>query len=499
MVDLKNNPALREKLAQLSEQDQLSFFREAGRGDLFFLAEYILGYKGLNRELHGEMCDFIMSESKRKLLLIPRGHLKTTLGTVAYTIWRIINNPDIRILIANATENNATNILREIKGHFERNEKFRTLFPEIIPKDFRKAKWNEAEIIVNRNKNLKESTVTAIGVGGNLVSAHYDLIIGDDLVNDKNVATKEQIDKLSQWYSASLFLLEPGGIVNLIGTRWHFDDLYGRILENSQTPYVIYKKGIYKEDGSLIFPEKFDKKSIAELEKEITEQYGRSFFVSQYMNEVIDEETASFKRKFLKYYDELPKNYATSLVVDPAIAESKNADYTAFTVRAVDSQGKWFIVDVYRERGMKMHDLIERIFEYYKKWKLDGIGVETVAYQKAIKYELEFQMQKRNIYLPLYDLNTETRSSKEFRIKALVPRYEHGGIFFKKNDEHTEYLIDEMFRFPKNSHDDLLDSLAYHLQIPITTSAEARVEGKKVNRYGYPILNKKFTNPYAII
>ena len=182
MVDPKNNPQLKAKIDALSEEDKLQLFRELGKRDLFFLAEYVLGYSGLNRHLHGEMCDFVSDEDiKRKMILIPRGHLKSTLGTIAYTIWKIINNPEGRFLIANATQTNAAAFMREIKGHFESNETFRQLYPEVIPKDLKKTKWNETEMQVPREKNLKEPTITAMGVGGNLVSAHYDEIICDHL------------------------------------------------------------------------------------------------------------------------------------------------------------------------------------------------------------------------------------------------------------------------------------------------------------------------------
>lgn len=493
MIDPKTQPKLKEKIDALSEPEKLVLFAELGKKDLFFLSEYILGYKGLNRELHGELCDFLQEPHRRKLTLIPRGHLKSTLGTVAYCVWLIINNPEIRILIANATNSNAEAFLREVKGHFEQNETFRSLYHEIIPKDFNKTRWNESEILIKREKNLKEPTISVVGVGGNLVSAHYDVIIGDDLVNDKNTATKEQVEKVKSWYSAALFLLEPTGMVNLIGTRWHFDDLYGSILDDANSPYVIFKKGIYTKDHKPIFPEKYSLDDIKAIEQEVTQQKGRAFFVSQYMNEVIDEDSATFKRKDVQYFVDMPKTYATSLVVDPAISEAQGADYSAFTVRAVNEKGHWYIVDVYRERGMPMSKLIDKIFELYKKWKLDAVGIEMVAYQKAIQYELQAEMQRRNIYLPLYDLHTETRTSKEYRIKSIAPRFENKGIFFKKNDEMTEYLLDELFRFPKASHDDLIDSLAYHQQIPLSAKESHKPTERTRDRYGHPIRRRQLS------
>lgn len=170
---------------------------------------------------HEELCTFVMDEkTKKKLILVPRGHLKSTLVTVGYSLLRIAQNPETRILIANATYDMACSFLGAIKKHLKDNQTFRNYYGDLATNA---EKWSENMITVPKWKpftSKKEATVTAYGMGGNLVSQHYDLIIFDDIVNRDFINTSEQIEKTVLFYKDALDLLEPGGIMLVIGTRW---------------------------------------------------------------------------------------------------------------------------------------------------------------------------------------------------------------------------------------------------------------------------------------
>ena len=244
----------------VSEELAKIFFEEV-TDSLFYFDKLILGYKDMDESVHLQLGEFVnkryldpIDEGKSKpfkLVLLPRGSFKSSVVTIGYTVQSIVKNPNIRILIANEKLDNAKTFLSEIKGHFESNEILRNFYGDFISK----FGWREDSIIVSkRTKNLKEPTVSCAGVEVVKVGMHYDLIIMDDLVSDQNSTTKEQIDKVKDFYRLALPMLEPGGEIIVIGTRWHFNDLYNHLIENEKHRFNYYIRGAYTEDKKLWFP-----------------------------------------------------------------------------------------------------------------------------------------------------------------------------------------------------------------------------------------------------
>ena len=211
----------------MSKKQKLELYRSLlekkkrrGLKDLFFFNKYIIEQnkerrKNIVPHVHGEWVDwFNNSDTRIKMILVPRSSFKTTFWTVGWVLQKIVQNPDIRILLANATLPNAQQFLGEIKDHIRRNKTFKLLYGNLYDKNL---KWSESEIVVPRSPGIRESTVTAMGAGGNLVSRHFDLIVGDDLVNRENSATRYQADKIIDWWKRSLSLLEVSGEFLLIG------------------------------------------------------------------------------------------------------------------------------------------------------------------------------------------------------------------------------------------------------------------------------------------
>ena len=98
-----------------------------------------------------------------------------------------------------------------------------------------KDKWNESQINVSIRKEAHvEPSVDTGGIETSKVGMHYDLIFFDDIVSDVNVTTKAQMDKVHECYKKSLSLLKPGGDIIVTGTRWHFNDAYGRIIDDNK-------------------------------------------------------------------------------------------------------------------------------------------------------------------------------------------------------------------------------------------------------------------------
>jgi len=430
----------------------------------------ILGWPDINDSLHKDLATWVTdNRGKRRLILIPRGHLKSSLITVGYALWKIAQDPNVRILISNATYSMATNFLYQIKNVLQRNDKFKELFGDLAQDA---DSWRENQIIVSKQGwRAKEPTITVYGVGGSLTGQHYDVILLDDVVNRDTITTKEQIDKTKNFYKDCLDVLEPGGELIAIGTRWHQSDLYGWILDPDNgiiNSFATYIKTAYEgewEEGRIIFPEKFTWKHLSQLKRE----EGPTHFSAQYMNDPVPEESATFKKYMFQYYDPddlrglKVNNFVT---VDPAISESKESDYNALVVISVTEDNRWYIREIVREK-FTPSQLMDEIFFLYEKYRPLEIGIELIAFQKTLQYILEDEMRKRNRYLPRKELKPDNNEPKELRIKGLEPRYAAGTVYHLKEDgrNNIDYLEDELLRFPKGKHDDIIDALAYQNQI----------------------------------
>ncbi len=225
-------------------------FREvasAYRESLYKTAKHLLDFKDVNEHTHGDIARDLESDTKRKLICVPRGCLKSTLACVAYPIWLMLNNPDIRILIDSELYTNSKTFLREIKAHLQ-SPKITELFGQ-----FKSDPWNESEIIIKqRTKNLKEASITVGGVGTTKVGQHYDVIIHDDMNSEQNSNTPEGCQKVINHYRANIPILEPQGTMIIIGTRWSELDLIGHVLRNELGIDGTPKSGEYDVQGLMV-------------------------------------------------------------------------------------------------------------------------------------------------------------------------------------------------------------------------------------------------------
>lgn len=216
-----------------------------------------------------------------------------------------------------------------------------------------------------------------------------------------------------------------------------------------------------KEDGTLFFPEKLSEEKLSEYRQ----SQGIYKFTNQYLNQIIPEDSQDFKRAWLKYYEHIPAHHLTFCFIDPAISLNDGADYTATTIVHVDSNKTWYLSHAFRQR-ITATQTIEWIFKIYDQFKPAVIGIEDVAYQKALLHVVSEEMFKRNKILPLKGIprsriNTDgdkrSNNSKPMRIRSLVPRFEFGKILINQG---LDDFILEYSQFPRGSHDDLLDALS---------------------------------------
>lgn len=222
---------LTEKKNNLTTEEKILFMQDQLRRDLRTLCKAFLGMDKWDDELHGWLQNALESPGNFKLFLLPRGHLKTSIITVAHVIQVLLRDPNKRILINNAVWDNSRTILNQISDYLT----FKSRLPLVFgPFQTPKVRWTRDEIeIAQRTKATgKEASITTGGVESAKTGLHFDLIIHDDIVVRENVTTRDQIQKVITFWRDSLDLLDPGGKMIVVGTRWALGDLYGHLIEN---------------------------------------------------------------------------------------------------------------------------------------------------------------------------------------------------------------------------------------------------------------------------
>ena len=431
--------------------------------------------------LHLSLIDNI-SGNLSSIDLAPRGFGKSTVGDVDYCITRILRDPDVRIMIGSKTQTQAEAFLKEVRAHFEQNVNLIRIFG-----DWRKSRdnvWNDKEFTVNRRKVIKkEATLTALGASGAVVSKHFDIIIGDDLVGFENARTEAQRHKLKEWFYSSLFpTLEPDGEIHILGTRYSPLDLYEDLIR-SKNYKVNIQRAINTVDGRelSLWEEKF---SLARLLK-IREESGLIIFNMQYQNDTELAKGKIFKYRYFQHFEEYNVDYDLGIVkvkvldangvpywipvriymgADLAISEKETEknDYFVLMVIGVDKDKNVYVLDYLKER-LTFNAQINAVMDYGKvKFPMvERIGVETVQYQKSLAQEL-----RRLSLLPV--VNIQTSKDKVTRAMRRSALFENGKVYFRIGMEDLEECL---LMFPDVDHDDLFDGLDFALTVADQGSA----------------------------
>lgn len=419
------------------------------------LAVVVLGYQ--IRSFHVAMIQwqFIHSESMQ---LAFRGAGKSTVCTITKIIHLLLKNPNLRILLASKTSGHAESMLKEIKTHFESNSDLADIFGEYY--DPRRVnKWDNTEIeVLPRTLVAKEASVTCIGVGGQVVGKHYDVVDCDDLVDEENSRTKYMREKTKTWYYQSLDpTLEPPdpsvphrGERYIVGTRYHYDDLYGHLAQNELKGHVQVIPALDKH-GRSPWPSKYPPKWFAGKRKAA----GIIIFNAQYQCD-----TEAMKGEVFQYDDcqqidgsDIPSDLAIFMGVDLAISQKNTSDKFAIVVVGMDLAKNYYVLDYY-ENHLRFKTQTKKIIEYHKKWDPVRCGIETNAYQEA-QYQNLQDDEEDGADLRLKPVVTDT--DKMVRAWKLSSLFEDKRMFFIKGK--MNLLIEHLVLFPNYDFMDLFDGL----------------------------------------
>ena len=431
------------------------------KNDLRHLCVEYLGYKDWD-VIHDKVVEFLYrSEKNFKLLMLPRGHLKSSILTVGRTIQLILVDPNVRILLSNVKWGNAKNFLHQIKQYLTDYSKLSTIFGEF--RQDAAGGWNRENIIINqRTVTHPEPTIQTSGVESEQTSQHYDYIFHDDIVARDNIGTPEQCEKVKNYYKDSLSLLEPDGQVYVLGTTWSDSDLYSELKDDETFDVLIlpaYKQwfdagGVVRRD--ILFPKKFSYEKLMELKKRL----GPYQFGAQYMLNPYPEESQEFKKSWIQYYEDLPDdNYFISMVLDPSLGK-KNSHFAGLTTTAINADGDVYILEArHFKRSVDM--IPNEVGASAAKHKPHVFGLEKFAFQQVLEGPIRAEMKRLGLKT-IVELLPYKSEDKATRIQGLIPKFAEGRIYMKQD---MMDLQDELLKFNparRRNQDDIIDSLAWH-------------------------------------
>ena len=480
--------------SELSPEERTQAMRLRAKTDLFFLCTGILGFLDLTPFTHGDFCNFVEDPRyQRKVALMPRGSFKTTISTIARSIQMVMNNPEIRILIANSTQTNASKFLLLIENLFLNNSLLRSLFPELIPPKIRDVRWNSYEMELNREGAYAEATIEAIGVGGTAVSRHYDVHLKDDLVDEDQLASRDQMEKVIEWvkYSESLFTNLVTAIDVHTATRWAFYDVISHIMEDRS--YKVFQKSCWVDEAKSqsFFPERFP----VEILHQIKERQGPLIFSCQYENNPLPAETQLFDVSRIHRWKDLDELMSTldidhraRIIIDPALGEEGSTSDTAILMSLWGANAERIYAET---KALQVHprEMVEIALAMADKYDMMGFQVtiffEAVLFQRVLMPLFEEAMIRRGKFYRVEMLKTSTRRSKEQRIEVLDAPVYMRKVWVREGKDGDE-LIKQFREYPAGKKRDLLDVAAYAehtCPIGIKAWERERMQGKSVNPF----------------
>lgn len=455
----------------------IAHLRRRAQKELYFTAKGLMGYADVNLATHGKFCAFIQrAERTRRLALMPRGHLKSSIATEADSVRIALDQPDdARILIVNEILANAQAFLFTVKSQFEKNQLLRALFPELVLSRFTGPGivWNTEQATIPRSTSYKEPTWMAIGVGGAATSKHFSHIKADDLIGLEARRSPAEMVKAINWNRniESLAINAHRTIVDWIGTRWGKNDLYGDVISRYDQRLAFYTRSAI-ENGQIIFPEFYTWEFYNTLIKETPD-----IWAAQYMNDPTSDISQDFSESNIQTYridndgavvfkekqtesKWFKENLDRIITVDPNSGSKTSPDEAAITVAGMAPDENVFVLESYGGRPTPT-ELTDKLFHLCQKWRPRMVGIEKAG-QQTTRFYWDEKMKKEQVYFMTVDLKHRNQDKNDRIRTALEPVIASQRLFLLTSQ--TE-LRGQIANFPDLRNDDRIDSLAYQVEL----------------------------------
>lgn len=403
-----------------------------------------------HRRLIAELEAVERGETKRLMVFMPPGSAKSTYSSVLFPPWFMGRAPQHSILGASNTTELAETFSRRVRN-IVASQSYRAVFGLAIADDAGGAgHW----------ENTQGGEFFAAGVGSAIAGRRADLGLIDDPIRTREEADSERIrQKHWEWYlNDFLPRLKPGARQILIQTRWHEDDLGGRILEREANLWRVIKlpmlatagDPIDRAVGERLWPEWFTDEMIEQARRDT-----RSWN-ALYQQEPVPDEGDYFKRDWFGSYDIPPANLHVYGASDYAVTEG-GGDFTEHGVCGVDANMNLYVLDWWYGQTQADRWIETELDLIVQHSPLVWFG-EGGPIRRSIEPFLARRMQERNAFCRLEWL--PSINDKEIRARAIQALASVKSVNFPRSAPWREHVEKQLLQFPSGKYDDAVDVLS---------------------------------------
>jgi len=449
------------------------------------------------RHLHvlsNELVDLHRRQGAHNLMVfMPPRHGKSEMCSHWFPVWNLALEPSDKVILCSYEAEVAARWGRACRRTI--NEHHSYIGAKLLGDSTAANRWETTH---------KGGMVTA-GVGGPITGKGGNVLILDDPIKNAEEANSQVMrDNLWDWWQTTFLTRGQKGrgdtsqIIVFIMTRWHEDDLAGRILNSSDASdwrvidfpaLALDSDPMDRSPGDALWPERYDE---VELESK-KQKMGSRNFQSLYQQKPTPPEGSAIHRLWWKWYDKLPELDKFEQIIqswDTAFDDAETSDYVVGQVWGRKG-GDFYLIDTVRER-LNMPDTmraIKQMTEQYPqaRYKL----IERSASGFAIIQTLQREM--RGI------LPTGTKSrSKVTRLTAGVNNVaaviERGQVFLPRGRASSSVLVDECAQFPHGTHDDMVDTMVMAIEYLMPKAWVWDADQKRRAQEAPPTNNRELMN-----
>lgn len=436
-------------------------------------------------DFHREVWELCCTDNRYVAIAAPRGHAKSSAVTLGYGLSTLLFRDRKFMLLVSDTEAQASLFLGSFKQALQDNKDLIELFDLKLNEknQVQFVKDTETDIIVEFSDGHR-FRIIAKGAEQKLRGLIWngsrpDIIMCDDMENDELVMNKERREKMRRWFKGALLpCLSDRGIVRMVGTILHMDALLETLMPRENDPKTVtvglkqystvrtmwksVKYRAHNEDFTeLLWPQKKSAEMFKMLYQEAVRDGTTDIYSQEYLNYPLDMNTTYFKKG-----DFIPisrEDHGSKLMyyvtADLAISQAERADYSVFMVAGVDENKVIHVKQVIRER-LDGRDIVDTLLALQRTYDPVAVGIEDMQVSKSIGPFLKESMIAQNTFLSLH-LMKHGGKDKLARARSIQARMRAHGVKFDKAAEWYQTFEDELLRFPRDKHDDQVDTFAY--------------------------------------
>lgn len=549
LADFTSSGARAEDLSG-NDADRLRALTDAS---LYYFCRLIMGYGDLTPDLHGDLTDYlgvwgyclvddvpeprwvyytdvdeandaILEDYRRLMTQIPREHFKTSVGTVANSLWQLSREPHLPVAIFNEKQDNAKRWLRGIRELAEGNKLYQQLYRHILPPSIHFAdtrtlgkswKWNDNEMnFEGRRLGEVEYSLSAHGIESATTGGHWPKMILDDLISVKHMQSQAEMERARDWVRTHTSLMRPAekSMAYVNCTPWGYGDIYTDLIRDYG--YKVYRRSALEHPetrepdvvhGESIMPRKLTTKRLKAM-------YARDpfTFMAQYQCSAKPGRETGFDPEWLRYgqidrewdsftgdegepyFTIYPDHYSPEaytcpkealggmsppakvplklmrkvLIMDPAPSDPAKRKQdpnarTAILVEGRDPWGRRYLLESWADR-LDYMDVLGEVFRLAAKWKTSRLFVEEVVFSNVYRFWLQREQEKDGRF-PFAGVRAiPLKPAGREKDDRITARQVawRQGLYYLNKAE-TALFVNEFTEYPHGTTRDLMDCMGY--------------------------------------